>query len=390
MQEILRVTTISLRSVPRRLGSSLVVCVGVGCVVAVLISVLAMATGLKGALAKSGHSDRAIVLRDGALAESMSSLTRQATLVIETSPAVARAQDGRTAVSPEVVVTVNLPRVGDQPGPIVVRGLTDRGLSVHSEIELVEGRLFTPGRHEVVVGQMARREFRQLDVGASASFHRADWKVVGVFASNGDSRESELLTDAATLMSAAQRTVFNAVTVKLVSPEAIEDLQAALDANPTLKVRVQRETEYYENQSVGISRLLYFVAYVVSAIMALGAVFGALNTMYTAISARSVEIATLRAIGFGAMPIVFSVLIEALALSLVGAIAGAAVAWVLFNGHTYSVGGAFRQVAVELDVGTALFVVGVAWACGIGLLGGLLPAIRAARQPVSLGLRVAG
>lgn len=390
MQQIFRITLVNLRSVPERLASSLVVCVGVAGVVAVLVTVLAMATGLTQTVGKSGSEDRAIVLREGALGEALSSLSRDATLAIEASAAISRGSDGRPAVSPEVVLAVDLPRTNNPvPGPIAVRGLTRSGLDVHPEIRIVQGRQFTPGRYEVVVGRMAQDGFRNTRVGDSVVFHGARWNVVGVFSSNGDVRESELLADAATLMSASGRTVFNAATVQLVSRDALDELKTELEADPRLKVQVRRESEYYEQQSKGVSALLYVVAYVVGSIMALGAVFGALDTMYTAVEARSVEIATLRAIGFGAMPIVISVLIEALSLALVGAAVGAGLAWLLFSGDAFSTGGGLRQIAVQLDVGPALFAVGALWACGIGFLGGLLPAIRAARQPPSLGLRVA-
>ena len=389
MRQVLQIALVNLKSLPQRLASSFVVIVGIGGVVAVLISVLAMATGLTETMLRAGQAGRAVVLRNGALTESLSSLPREALLAIETAPGIRSGADGRPLVSPEVLVAVNLPRKGNAVDAAVqVRGLTESGFRVRRELELEAGRLFVPGRYEVIAGRGAREQFRDLEVGATVSFYNADWTVVGVFASNGDAHESELLTDAATLMPAAQRSVYNAATLELASVGSFDALKEALESNPRLKVQVKRETEYYEGRSEFVSRLLYFVAYVVGAIMALGALFGALNTMYSAVAARTVEIATLRALGFGATPIVVSVLVESLALALVGAIAGAAVAWVLFNGEAFSTGGNLGQVALELNVGLPLFVTGVVWACGIGLLGGLLPAIRAARLPVSVGLRV--
>ena len=389
MRQILEITLMNLRSLRYRVASSLVVCVGIGGVVAVLVSVLAMATGLSDTLNSSGKDDRAIVLRDGALTESLSSVSREATLAIETAPAIAVDADGARLISPEVVVNVNVPRIDTGiRRAIPVRGLTGMWRAVRPEIDLLEGRYFETGLHEVVVGKMAHQQFRGLDVGDTVSFHGADWSVVGVFASNGDAHETELLTDAATLMSASNRTVFSAVTVVLADADRLGEFEEALEANPQLKVDVRRESEYYEGQSEFISQLLFLVAYVVGSIMALGALFGALNTMYTAVSARTVEIATLRAVGFGASSVVVSVLIEALALALIGALAGASIAWGLFNGDAMSMGGGIAQVALQLSVGPELFVVGIVWACAIGFIGGLFPAVMAARLPVAEGLRV--
>jgi len=241
--------------------------------------------------------------------------------------------------------------------------------------------------NEIVVGRSAREGFRGLDVGDTASFHSAQWRVVGVFASSGDVHESEALADAETLMSAAQRTVFNAATVTLESPEAFEGFKVELERDPRLQVDVRLEEDYYTERSKDVAGLLEIVATSVGAIMAIGALLGALNTMYSAVSARSVEIATLRAIGFGAMPVVVSVMVEAQVLALTGALAGSAIAWLLFNGNAFATGGTFGQIALRLHVGLPLVAIGILWAMAIGLVGGLLPAIRAARLPVATALR---
>ncbi|MCZ6853917.1 MAG: ABC transporter permease [Gammaproteobacteria bacterium] len=379
----------NLRGLPQRLGTSLVVCVGIAGVVAVLVSVLAMATGLTETMIKASNPHRAIVLRDGALTEALSSISREAALAVETAPGILKMADGSLAISPEIVLNVNLPGYEDAVmGAVYIRGLTQKGLEVHPEIKLTDGRWFTTGLHELVAGSMVVEQLGTLEIGDTVSFYNADWVVVGTFSSNEDAHESEMLTDAATLMSAAQRTVFNAITVELASVDEFPALETALEDNPRLKVDVQLESTYYEGQSENISQLLYLVAYVVSSIMALGALFGALNTMYSAVSVRVVEIATLRAIGFGAMPVVVSVLIEALVLALIGALVGVAIAWALFNGDTFVTGGGLRQVAVSLHVSSTLLFSGVIWACAIGFLGGLFPAIQAARQSVAQGLRV--
>ncbi len=383
------ITAINLRSIPQRLGTSLVICVGIAGVVAVLITVLAMSTGLQSTIASAGQPDRAIVLRGGAIAEALSTITRDDLVAIEAAPGVARTAAGKLAISPEALLSVNLPRASDgQPSAMSVRGITSIAPEIRPEITLIEGRMFKPGLHEIIVGKSVRDQFAHLEIGDVAKFYNGDWTVVGRFESRGDVHESEVMTDAETLMSAANRTVFSGVTVKLDSPQSFDAFKQALLQNPMLKVDVQREAEYYEGQSKGISTLLGIVANTVGAIMAVGALFGALNTMYSAVSARTVEIATLRAVGFGSWPVVASVLIEAQVLALSGALVGGAIAWIVFNGSTFSTGGALGQVTLRLHVGAPLIALGILWAAVIGFIGGLFPAIRAARTSVADALRV--
>ena len=389
MRQTLAITAINLQSIPQRIGTSLVICVGIAGVVAVLTTVLAMATGLKATLANAAREDRAMVLSSGSLGEALSSISRDNLAAIEAAPGIKRGTDGGPAVSPEVLLSVNLPRKGDgNVSALLVRGLTPEFGGVRPEIQITEGRMFATGLHEIVIGKSAHDQFAHLDVGDTASFHNGEWKVVGRFTSDGDVHESEALGDATTLMSAAQRTLFSAVTVTLDSKDSFEPFKEALKHDPTLKVDVQRETEYYEGQSKQVAALLEIVATTVGGIMAVGALFGALNTMYSAVSTRTVEIATLRAIGFGALPVVVSVMVEAQGLAFIGAVAGGAIAWMLFNGNAFSTGGALGQVAVRLHVGLPLVAAGMTWAAVVGLFGGLFPAIRAARSSVVDSLRV--
>ncbi len=388
LRQTLAITLINLRSIPQRFSTSLVICVGIAGVVAVLIVVLAMATGLKDTLAKAARDDRTIVLRSGSQAEALSSLSHADLIAIEAAPGIRRTADGKRAISPETLLSVNLPRKAGNVAAVSVRGLTPIAASVRPEIRLIEGRWFATGVHEVVVGKSAHEQFAHFDVGDTLKFHSGDWEVVGIFESAGDVHESEVLGDATTLMSAAQRTVYSAATVTLESSAAFDAFKQALRSDPTLKVDVQRETEYYTERSKQVATLLEFVANTVGAIMAIGALFGALNTMYSAVSNRAVEIATLRAIGFGALPVVISVLAEAQLLALIGAAVGGAIAWLFFSGDAFSTGGVLGQVAVNLHVGIGLIAIGVVWAIGIGLIGGLFPAIRAARLSVSDALRV--
>ena len=389
IRQTLAITAINLRSIPQRIGTSLVICVGIAGVVAVLITVLAMATGLQNTMSNAARDDRVIVLRSGSTAESLSTISREDLIAIEAAPGIHPTADGKRGVSPEVLVGVNLPRKDTgRMSALSIRGLTPVAPDVRPEIQLLEGRMFATGVHEIIVGKSAHEQFAHLDVGDTANFHNGTWKIVGIFSSGGDVHESEAMTDANTLMSAAQRTVFSAATVWLDSPTAFDAFKAAVKSDPTLKVDVQTETEYYSGQAKQVAALLKLVATTVGGIMAVGALFGALNTMYSAVSNRTVEIATLRAIGFGAVPVVVSVLVEALALALIGAAVGGAIAWLLFNGNAFSTGGALGQIALRLHVGASLIGVGIVWATVIGLLGGLFPAIRAARMSITDSLRV--
>lgn len=381
LAQTIAITLANLRSIPARFGSSLVICTGIGGVVAVLVTVLAMANGLTKTVASAGDPDRAIVMRNGALAESLSTLSRDALLAIESAPGIA-------AISPEVVLSVTLQRKApDEMAAIVVRGITDEASVVRPEVKLIEGRLPTPGLREIAAGRAAVREFANLAPGSTVEFHGGPWHVVGIFTSRGDAHESELFADANTLMAAANRIVFNAATVRLESPAAIGALEAALTSDPRLAVEVQRESEYYAELAEGVAGILELVARVVAGIMAIGALLGALNTMYTAVAARTAEIGTMRAIGFGALPVVTSVVAEALLLAVIGGAMGAAVAWFAFNGNHFATGSSIARTALTLRIDPALALTGIAWATTIGIMGGMPPAIRAARLPIAESLR---
>jgi putative ABC transport system permease protein len=389
-KQIIAVTAMNLRSLPERLAPSLVVVIGIAGVVGVLVSVLGMAMGLSQAFANTGDPSRAIVLHKAATSEGFSNIDFGWVGPIADGPRVLRGSNGEIAASPEYIVGVTLPKRSDG----VEAGLTMRGIGaaaflVHPEWRMVAGRMFRPGLREVIVGSAAAAEFSGLDVGRQVELGGNLWAVVGRFTSGGDSHDSEILADARTLMSAFNWGAYSSVTVRLDSPASFNRFRRALLANPSLEIDVVREQEYYQGQAKQITSLLYLVSTVVAAIMAIGAVFTALNTLYAAVAVRTAEIATLRAIGFGPAGVVVSVLAEALLLSLLGALLGAAVAWLLFNGDALSTGGGQfdSEVAFRLLVGPSLVGVGIAWACAIGLLGGFLPAIRAARQPVAVALR---
>lgn len=383
------VTALNLRTLPTRFWSSLVIVLGVAGVVGVVVSVLAMVTGLSASMEHAGRPDRAIVLRGGSDTEISSTLARSAVVTILDAPGIRRDAAGRALGSAEVVMVLNRPmRSGGTNANVTLRGIGPQGLTLRPEIHLVQGRWFQPGLHELVVGRAAQRQFSGLDIGSHITLRDTDWTIVGVFSSDGDTHESEILADAESVLASYQRTLFQSVTVQLVSPDAFSAFKDALTTNPQLSVELHRETDYLAKLSENLTKIMSLIANVVGSIMAIGAVFGALNTMYSAVSARTVEIATLRAIGFGGIPIIASVLTEALTLSLLGGALGAALAWAFFNGHgVNALGGNFTQLVFRLLVTPGLMIQGILWSVVIGLIGGLFPALRAARLPIVEALR---
>jgi putative ABC transport system permease protein len=389
LTQIRAVTWMNLTSIPQRLGTSSVIVVGIAGVVAVLISVLAMATGFNRTIIATGRDDRAIVLRGGSDSELASTLSREATLTIMDAPGIRKDSTGKPIASAEAVVIVDMPKKSNDSGAnVTIRGVGAQAMALRPEIKLTAGRMFQRGLRELIVGLGAQAQFKGLDVGSHIALRGSDWTIVGAFASNGDSHESELLADGETVLSSYRRNLYQSVVVLLDSKESFAAFKNSLTTNPQLSVDVMREHDYYAHQSQRMSNVLSFIAYVVGGIMAVGALFGALNTMYSAVSVRSREIATLRAIGFGASAVVLSVLIEAMLLSVIGALIGAGLAWIFFNGNVVStLGSNFTQVVFRLAVSPSLVVLGIIWACVIGLVGGLFPAIRAARLPVATALR---
>ena len=388
-KQIGAVTVLNLQNVPSRLGTSLVIVVGIAGVVGVLISVLAMATGFSDALTNTGRADRAIVMRGGSTSELGSTLSRDNALTILDAPGVRKTAGGKPVGSAEEIVIVDLPQKGSDSGVnVTLRGIGPQGLATHPEIKLAAGRMFQPAVRELIVGKSAQVQFKGLEIGSHIAFRDSDWTVVGTFESGGGAHESELLADAETVMSAYRRNLFQSVTVLLDDVAAFDRFKDALTTNPTLSVDVRREPEYYATMSATLQKILFFVAYVVGGIMAVGALFGALNTMYSAVSARAVEIATLRALGFGALPVVISVFVEALLLSFGGGVIGALLAWVFFNGNAANtLSGNFTQLVFHLTIGPPIMALGILWACAIGMIGSLFPAIRAARLPIAVVLR---
>lgn len=386
--QIVEITWMGLTTIPQRLGSTLVIVVGIAGVVGVLIALLAMGEGFQSVLAKAGRVDEAIVMRKGASAELNSGLSREDTVLITQGPGVLRNPEDKPIVSAEVVVVVNLPKKSTgSDANVEIRGVGPLVWALRSDSRIVEGRAFEPGKRELTVGKGAHSEFAGLEVGTTIHLGQQDWKVVGIFAS-GDAHESELWGDAEVVQGAYNRSGYQSVTLKLTNTDAFDTLKAALSIDPRLTVDVQRTRDYYATQSEDLTRLIRILGVAIAAIMAVGAVFGALNTMYTAVSTRSREIATLRAIGFSASPVVMAIMLESALLALLGGVIGAGVSWFMFDKYTVSTLGAnFSQVVFAFKVSPQLIGNGLLWALAIGLLGGLLPALATARMPVTIALR---
>ncbi len=390
-KQLIAVSLMSLQTLPQRVGASSVIVIGIAGVVAVLISILAMAAGFRHTMADSGRPDRAIVLRGGSDAELNSVLTRSDVDTISNAPGLAKDADGKALLSRELVTVVNAPKIDTgTDSNVTLRGVGLKVLEVRPELKIIDGRMFRPAVREMIAGAGAARQFRGLTAGSVLRLRNADWTITGVFTSNGDVHESELLADVDTVGSSIERTAYSSAVALLTRAEDFNRFKDALTTDPRLNVDAEREPDYYAAQSESLTKVITIVGNTVAIIMAIGAMFGALNTMYSAVDARRFEIATLRAIGFGALPVLSSVMIEALALSLLGGLIGASLAWLFFNGHSVStLGGAFAQVVFQLTVTRTLLLTGIVWACAIGLLGGFFPALRSARLPVAEALRAA-
>ncbi|HEX7705123.1 MAG TPA: ABC transporter permease [Thermoanaerobaculia bacterium] len=390
LTQIAALCAFNLRTLPSRKGSAAAAVFGIAGVVAVLVGVLSIGEGFEKAMTSAGSDDTAIVLRSGADSEMTSMLARSDADLMEEAPGVAML-NGKPLVSPELFVIVNLPkRSTGTDANVPMRGVEPVVFGVRDEVKIVEGRTFEWGRNEVIVGRGALSEFSGTDLGAELQFGQNKWTVVGVFEARGGLSESEIWADAAVLSPAYRRgNSFQTAVVRLASAGSFQQFKDALTADPRLNVKVVRETDYYAGQSRVLRLIITGLAAIVSGLMGLGALFGALNTMYTAVAARAREIATLEAIGFGSFAVMVSVLLEALVLALIGGVIGAAGAWIAFDGYRAATMNwqSFSQVAFAFDVNLRLVTFAIVYAMIIGLIGGFFPAIRAARMPVAAALR---
>lgn len=388
--QTLAVTALNLRTIPQRLGSSGVAIVGIAGVVIVLVSVLSIAAGFSAAMQGSGSPSRALVMRSGADSEMTSGLGGTEVDVIKQAPGLRR--DGQTPVaSAELYVIIDIPKISTNTSANVpMRGVQETALAVRNEASIIEGRMFQFGTNEIVVGRGATGQFAGLTVGNEFKSGQDTWKVVGIFEADGGVSETEIWCDARVLQGAYRRgNSYQSLLAQLDSSDSFDTFRDWLTANPQVNVQVRREADYYAQQSRALSGLIQGVGFGIAALMGIGAVFGAILTMYTAVSTRSREIATLRALGFNTTSVVVSVLAESLALAAIGGVIGGITAYLAFNGYQTSTMNfsTFSQVAFAFQVTPQLLVMGLIYALAMGLVGGLFPAVRAARLPIPTALR---
>lgn len=384
LSQVLAVAGVNLRTIPQRRGASLATVIGVAGVVIVFIAVFSIAEGVRHAMTATAAPDTAVVLRSGSDSEMMSGLQRDTTRIIAEAPGVRSA-------SAELYVIVDLPkRSTGTDANVPLRGVQPTAFDVREEVRIVEGRKFEPGRNEIVAGRAAASQFAGLELGNRLRWGENEWTVVGIFEAGGGIAESEVWADVGVLQPAYRRgSTFQSVYAKLDSPEAFTAFKDTLTSDPRLDVKVIREPDYYASQSQVLTGLIRTLGIVITVLMGIGAVFAALNTMYAAVSARTREIATLRALGFRSGPVVISVLAESLLLALLGGAVGAAVAWLAFDGFQTSTlnWSTFSQLSFAFAVTPPLIALGILCSLLMGLIGGLFPAIRAARLPVASALR---
>ena len=390
LSQIITVIGVNLRSIRERLGSSVVAMVGIAGVVVVFLGVLSIAEGFKAAMATVGDPQTVIVMRAGSDTEMTSGLSGDTARLIMDTPGIARNERGPIA-SAELFVIVGHPTKKDpSDANVPLRGVSSAALAVRPKIKIVEGRMFTEGTNEIVVGRAASLQFADLTVGSAPKWGQNRWQVVGIFDAGGSAAESEIWCDARVLQPAYQRgNSYQSVYARLESADGFQAFKDALTTNPRISVTAIREPDYFAAQSDVLNQIIRTIGFLIAGLMGIGAIFGAVNTMYNAVASRTREIATLRALGFGSIPVVASVLAEAVLLSLVGGLFGGLIAWAAFDGYQTSTMNfqSFSQVAFAFAVTPKLLGTALVYSVLMGLVGGLLPAIRAARLPVVTALR---
>ena len=390
LSQTVTVSTLSVRTIPQRLSSSAVAVIGIAGVVIVFVAVLSIGEGFRAALTDAGSPRRAIVMRSGADSEMTSGFDGEEADLIKQAPGLLR--DGnRPIASAELYVLVDLPKRSTRtPANVPLRGVEPAAFQVRDEVHLVEGRMFRFGTNEAIVGRSATGQFAGVDLGSTFTSGNLRITIVGIFESNGSVSESEVWCDSRLIQGVYHRgNSYQSVLATLDSPAAFDGFKDWLTTNPQLNVQVRRESEYYAQQSQVMTGLIRGIGYTVAGLMGVGAVFGAILTMYTAVSTRTREIATLRALGFNTTSVLVSVLAESLALAAIGGVIGGAAAYLAFNGYRTSTMNfqTFSQVAFAFAVTRTLLIQGLVYALAMGLVGGLMPAIRAARLPIPTALR---
>src|SRR5919198_6696620 len=379
----------NLRSMLVRKGTAAMTAMGIAMVVAVFVMTLAIAQGFQSTLVASGSTGNAIVLRKSATSETVSAVLKNQLPIIESLPQVARSADGHPLASPELVVIISLPRISDdQPANVPVRGVGPRAYEVRDTLQIIEGRRFTPGTREINAGRLAVGRFKGLTLGSTVKFGGASWTVVGIFTAEDASFESEIWGDADLMQPAFQRNGYQSLTVKLVDGSMFDSFKAAVEHDPRLYLQPQREQDYYMEQSRAMTTVIRVFGTFVTLILSIGAMFGAMNTMYAAVAYRTREIGTLRALGFSRSRVVAAFLAESIALAFLGGLVGCVLALPV---HGLSTGTtnftSFSEVAFRFRITPGLMAGGLLFSAVMGAVGGLLPAIRAARIPVARALR---
>jgi putative ABC transport system permease protein len=391
LRQVFAVTSVNIRSIRQRLGSSSVAVVGIAGVVLVFVAVLSIAEGVNATMKASGDPNTVLILRAGSDTEMTSGFGGDATRIIQDAPGVARDASGSPLTSPELFVVVDHPlKRSGSPCNVPLRGVTAQAFKVHDHLKIVQGRNLEFGKNEIIAGSAAARQFVDLSVGRTLKWGENTWTLVGIFEDGGSVSESELWCDVKVLQPAYRRgNSYQSVYAKLASPDSFQALKDSLTSNPQLSVSAMRAPDYYGSQTEVLQTIIKTIGGIIGVLMGVGAVFGAVITIYTAVASRTREIATLRALGFGSLPVVFSVLAEAALLSVVGGLIGGAIAWLAFNGYETATMNfqSFSQIAFKFAVTPKLLSMALGYALLMGLVGGMLPAIRAARMPVVTALR---
>jgi len=382
--QVFEITVMNLKNLPSRLGSSAVIVVGIAGVVGVMVAILAMAAGFRATLDRGGEPDRAIVLRGGSDSELSSAISIAEMNVVSSMEGVALA-------SGELYTVADVPkRSTGLDANLIVRGVTPAAFDLHQAVQVVEGRNFATGKSELIAGRGAHLEFAGIDIGSTLDVRGGEWTVVGIFEADGSAFESELWMDLAVAQSAFRRgESVSSMRVRVDSPARIPELAERVENEPRLDLKLVGEEEYFAAQAGSLATQIEGFGIAIAIIMAIGALFAALNTMYSAVATRTVEIATLRALGFGNAPVVISVMIEAVALAILGGALGASISYLAFNGYTASTlnNASFSQIAFDFAVTPEIIGTGLVWALGLGTIGGLFPALRAAWMPITAALR---
>ena len=390
MKQILAITGMNIRTILQRSGASIVIIIGIAGSVAVMVSLLAMAEGLSKTIASTGQEDRALIFREGSNSEMSSGIAMTDLAIIENTQGIKKSEDG-PMIAAEIFTIIDLKKKGAvDTSNLPLRGVQEMSFKIRPELKIIEGENFFPGRGEVIVGKGAANEYDGLELGNKIKIRDSEWTVVGIFSTGGDVHESEIWADLAVTQGAFRRGASASIAIVQMEENAsIKDLGIDLEMDPRLDLKVQGEAEFYEDQSSGASSVIQGFGYAVAVIMAIGAVFAALNTMYSAVSTRLVEIGTLRAVGFHGSSVLFALMIESMFLALLGGLLGAGLSYLIFNGYTVSTlaSVSFTQTAFDFAVTGEIIGQGLILALIVGFLGGLLPARRAATQDITEALR---